>query len=163
MIDQQNLNKIIVDGMKKVAGYEVVKSNLTSHIPPYPYISFTILNSDTKKGTYSDNDSKYIPIIQIWSITVQGDKDNEVLEISYSLKDWLEETGRHYLKENGIIVQNVGAITPRDTFLTVEYEYRKGFDVTFCLTNIIDKAKEEVETIESYEFNIEKEKKDGKK
>ncbi len=151
MIEQRNLNKIIVDGMKLVAGCEIVKSNLTNHIPSYPYISFSILNFDTKKGTYSEkDDDKYTLAVQIWSVTIQGENDNQVLEIAYELRDWLEETGRQYLKESGIIVRAVGEISDRDTLLTVEYEYRKGFDVTFCFINRIKKEKE---LIESFEFN----------
>ena len=59
-------------------------------------------------------------------------------------RDWLEEAGRLELADQGIVVGHVGAIHNRDTFLTLEYEYRKGFDVVFSLMNVVDKEREEV-------------------
>ena len=37
------------------------------------------------------------------------------------------------MKDNGVIVQSVTNITNRDNILTVEYEYKNGFDVVFYL------------------------------
>lgn len=55
MIDQESMNRLITSGLKSVTGCEVVKSNIANApIPPYPYISFTIIRTETGKGTYSD-------------------------------------------------------------------------------------------------------------
>lgn len=144
----------MTEGLKAVTGCEIVKSSLAgAPVPPYPYISFTILNTDTGKGTYSEDGMKYIPMKQTWSFTVQGDEDDSALCVAMDAKDWLEETGRKYLNDNGIVVQSVGAITNRDSLLTVEYEYRKGFDAVLSVMNVI--RGQEEETIDS--VNIEKE------
>lgn len=155
MIDQEKINILIADKLKEVTGCEVVKANMASApIPPYPYLSFTVLNTDTKKGTYSAAlGVKFIPLTQSWSFTVQGDKDNETQLAAMKARDWLEETGRNYLNDNGIVVQGVGAITNRDTLLTIEFEYRKGFDAVLSIMNVVDGENEE--TIDSAE--IEKE------
>lgn len=151
MIEQKIINVIITEGLREATGCEIVKSNLAgTPIPSYPYISFTILNSDTKKGTYSVGVSgRYISVKQNWSFTVQGKDDDEAFRIALLAKDWLEETGRRQLGDQDVIVESVGAITNRDTFLTVDYEYRKGFDVVLSLMNIIkEQEKEIIEQIE---------------
>lgn len=155
MIDQEKINLLITAGINGVTGCEVVKANMANApIPPYPYLSFTVLNTDTKKGTYSAAlGAKFMPLTQTWSFTIQGDKDNEAQLVAMKAKDWLEETGRLYLNDHGIVVQSVGAITNRDTLLTIEYEYRKGFDAVLSIMNVVDGENEE--TIDSAE--IEKE------
>ncbi len=155
MIDQEKINISITGKLRDVTGCEVVKSNLSSApIPPYPYISFTVLNTDTKKGTYSvSGGRRYTSLTQTWSFTVQGDKDGQTQLVAMKAKDWLEESGRSYLNDRGIIVQGVGAITDRDTLLTVGYEYRKGFDAVLSIMNVVEEW--DGETIEQAE--IEKE------
>lgn len=154
MTDQRNINLAITEGLKAVTGCEVVKSNLAGvPIPPYPYISFTILNTETRKGTYSGKGTRYMPLTQTWSFTVQGDNDDEALEKAMEARDWLEENGRLELGDHGITVQRVGAVQNRDTLLTVGYEYRKGFDAVLSLMNLVQEP--EAGTIEK--ANIEKE------
>lgn len=155
MIDQERINVVITEGLKAVTGCEVVKSNLANApIPGYPYISFTITNTDTKKGAYAvSGDSRSIPLTQTWSFTVQSDQDNEAQIKAMEARDWLEDTGRLYLADRGIIVQSVGAITNRDTLLTVQYEYRKGFDAVLSLVSMT--ADQEKETIEHADMKEE--------
>lgn len=152
MIDQEKVNVLITGGLKEATGFEVVKANLANApIPPYPYISFTVLNTDTRKGTYSvSGGRRHMPLTQTWSFTVQGNRDNEAQLIAMKAKDWLEETGRTYLSDEGVIVQSVGAITNRDTLLTVGYEYRKGFDAVFSVVNEV--GGESVEQIDFAEI-----------
>lgn len=145
MTEQKQINRVIAEGIKAVTGCEVVKANLTkAPIPPYPYISFSITQTETRKGTYSEGEKCYIPLSQTWSITVQGENDDEALQKAMEARDWLEEAGRLELADQGIVVGHVGAIHNRDTLLTLEYEYRKGFDVVLSLMNVVDKEREEV-------------------
>lgn len=154
MTNQKNINLVITEGLKAVTGCEVVKSNLAGvPIAPYPYLSFTILNTETRKGTYSGTGKRFIPATQTWSFTVQGNDDDETLEKAMAARDWLEETGRQELYDHGIVVQSISAITSRDTLLTVDYEYRKGFDVVLSLINVVEIP--ERETINKAEIKKE--------
>lgn len=155
MIDQKAINILITEGLKEITGCEVVKANLAgAPIPDYPYISFTILNTDTRKGTYSGGAAgNYIPARQTWSFTVQGSDDDETFRIGLLSKDWFEESGRRLLNDHGVVVESVGAITNRDTLLTVSYEYRKGFDVVLSLMNVIQVR--ETEVIDQVDFEKE--------
>ena len=94
-----------------------------------------------------------MPITQTWSFTVQGDRDNEAQMVAMKAKDWLEESGRLYLNDNGIVVQSVGAITSRDTLLTIGYEYRKGFDAVLSIMNAVED--QDIETIDQAEIKKE--------
>lgn len=154
MIDQKKVNLIITKGIKAVTGCEVIKSNLAgAPIPPYPYISFTILRTETRKGTYSGKGVRYMPLTQTWSFTVQGNDDDRTMDIAMKARDWLEETSRLELSDCGIIVQSVSAVQNRDTMLTVDYEYRKGFDAVLSMVNEVQESADE--TIEK--ANIEEE------
>lgn len=154
MIDQKSINLIITEGLKTVTGCEVVKSNLAgAPIPSYPYISFSILNTENRKGTYSGKGKRYLPLTQTWSLTVQGDDDDKTMMIALKARDWLEEAGRLELGDHGIIVWSAGAVQNRDTLLTVAYEYRKGFDIVLSLMNEVQEP--EIETIDN--VNIEEE------
>ena len=139
MIDQEAMNRVITAGLKAATGCEVVKSNIANApIPLYPYISFTVTRTVTETGTYSvESGARFIALHQTWSITVQGEKDNEAQRLALLAKDWLEESGRLELNDAGIVVRSVGDINNRDTLLTVNYEYRKGFDVVFSMMNVI--------------------------
>ena len=94
-----------------------------------------------------------MPLTQTWSLTVQGDNDNKTQLAAMKAKDWLEEAGRLYLNDHGIVVQNVGAITNRDTLLTIEYEYRKGFDAVLSIMNVVEAR--DGETIDTAELKEE--------
>lgn len=150
MIDQRKVNLCITEGLKQATGCEVVKANLAgAPVPEYPYISFTILNTETRKGTYSvmNNRERLIPLVQTWSFTVQGDDDDETLEAAMKARDWLEEAGRIALGDQGIVVQRAGQIQNRDTLLTVDYEYRKGFDAVLSIRNIVETDQEIIEHV----------------
>lgn len=153
MIEQVRINTIITEGLKRECGCEIIKSNTTARMPPYPYLSFTILTTENRKGTYSGQGTRTIPVKQTWSFTVQGDQDDETLETAMKARDWMEEAGRLHLNDRGIVVQSLGAVTSRDNLISIEYEYRKGFDMVLSLVNTVELP--ETETIE--QINIEKE------
>ncbi|WP_405378836.1 LIC_12616 family protein [Phascolarctobacterium sp.] len=138
--------------LEKYTGCTCVPSNTTKQMPAYPYISFTVINTEVRKGTYAAaTDDKgaavlFMPLLQKWSFTAQSDDEAVAFEKAMLVSDFFAEVERLYLADNGIIVADVGAITPRDNLLTIEYEYRKGLDVTIRLNNVIGETT--AETIE---------------
>ena len=79
-----------------------------------------------------------MPATQVWSVTVQGKNDTETQNLALKARDWLEEVGSITLNDAKAVVSDVGDIVNRDTLLTINYEYRKGFDVTFSLMNVVE-------------------------
>lgn len=142
MINHAEIRKIIVDLLKAHVGVEVVLANQPSRKPEYPYISFTVtspmIRTGGTYGRYSDGIDRK-PVTQVWSITVQAQTADEAQTIAQKAFDFFD---RFYdgLTEHNIVVVRVGDISDRDTFLTIDYEHRCGFDVTFGLMNEIDRS-----------------------
>lgn len=146
-------NTLLCAKITDVLGCTVVKSNITKDIPAYPFVSFTVLNIHTKKGTYgNDGETKFSQASMTYSWTVQAADDYRALELAQQLHDWFEETGRLWLKDNGMTFTGVGDITERDNMITVEYEHRKGFD---CVMNVLNKVEQSSEVIETFEPKYE--------
>lgn len=160
MIPQAQIQQKMLSRLEKYTGCLCVPSNTTHDLPVYPFISFSIINTAPRKGTYAEGtitkDGKevavlYIPLLQKWSFTVQSQDDAEALRIAMLIVDFFAEAKRQELADNNIIVADVGAITPRDTLLTIEYEYRKGLDVTLRFNNVIEK--DTTNTVETLALN----------
>ena len=149
MIPFSEFRNTVVNKIKAALDIEVIRSNQNSAPPKKPYISYTITTlMNTNNGAYGEyvENGKKISskeFQQIWSFTVYADDDLQSKEISIALYDYLDNTGSDDLAENGVVIQRIGNITNRDTLLTVDYEYRNGFDVTFNLTSVIERDSED--------------------
>lgn len=148
---------VITTKLKQVLQCEIVKSNQIHKKPPYPYVSFTITTPvHAEGGTYceAEDGTRYRDLLQTWSVTVQSEKDNEANELAMKAFDWFQVQGNFDLQDNGIVVADVSDITNRDNLISIEYEYRYGFDVTFRMRHEITRTKEEQEnTIETIDLN----------
>lgn len=155
MIDIEHLRTTVASGLRDYLGCPVVRSNQNEEPPPYPYCSYTITQlMSENKGTYGEyedgTDRK--PFTQTWSITVQSGDSSESMTLAVKAHEWLDHIGRIYLNDNGVIIQSVGNISNRDNILTVEYEYRNGFDVVFWLFNEVDSPKESTGYVEGVDL-----------
>jgi hypothetical protein len=157
MIDVENLQRTVVKGLKEYLGCPVIRSNQNVEPPAYPYVSFTIITlASENKGTYSvyDDDIDRKSVTQTWSITAQAADNSESVNLAYKAREWLDHFGTVHLNDNDVIVQSVTSITNRDNVLTVGYEYKNGFDVTFWLMDEVA-APEYAGYIETVDFNGE--------
>ena len=159
MIEYKKKRDTIVNLLKAHTGVEVVLANQAAHIPPYPYISFTITTPMTANngtyGRYNDGFDRK-PVNQIWSITSQAQTLDEAQETAQKAHDFFDR-GYEVLAEDEIVVVRLGDITSRDNFLTTEYEYRCGFDVTFGLMNEIERSELDEGEIETSNIILEQE------
>lgn len=151
MIDYDGIRAVIAKGLSEYLKCPVIRSNQAKEPPSYPYISYTItMLASQNNGTYGeylDNIDRK-PVTQTWSITALSDKDGESTQLANKAVDWLECVGSTYLNENNIIVQRVGNVTNRDNFLTVEYEYRNGFDMVIYLMNETTRQADTIDNVE---------------
>lgn len=91
MIDQ-DYESTIVNELSQYTGCTVVLANQTAPMPPYPYISYTIITPvRAVGGTYCDQKSGvlYQPMEQTWSFTVQSDDSRLCRKKSMLLYDFL--------------------------------------------------------------------------
>lgn len=143
MIDYEHLRVTVVKGLKKYLSCPIIRTHQNVEPPPYPYVSYTITTLATEnKGThgeYSDGMARK-PVSHIWSITVNSDDNFESVTLANKARDWLDYVGTKYLNDNDVIVQSLTGVTNRDNILTVEYEYRNGFDCFFtCFDEVVGK------------------------
>lgn len=148
MIDYKETEKLIVNGLQAwltEKGYNcpVIMSNQTAPVPDYPYISYTIttpVGANMKGYGVAEDGTRFKPLTQVWSFTAQSDDDIESINCALAAYDWFALVGNIYLSDNNIVAQRVENIVNRDSLVTIEYEYRRGFDVEFLLMHTIDKA-----------------------
>ena len=157
MIDYEKMRLTVAKGLREYVGCPVVRSNQNEEPPPYPYLSYTIttLLSENKGsyGEYEDGKARK-PFTQTWSISALSNDDAESLTLACKAREWLDRVGTTYLNDNDVICQSVGSVTNRDNFLTVEYEYRKGFDAIFWLFDTIEGTAENDGYIESVDYGV---------
>lgn len=150
MIDYEKLYKTVAKGLKDYLGCPVIKQNQNKKRPDYPFLSYTIITPMSEnKGTYSQyqDGTERKSYTQTWSISSFSDDSEESLILACKAREWLDNVGTLYMNDNDVIVQSVGSVTNRDTFLTTDYEYRNGFDVVFWLYDTVVKDVPTIETV----------------
>lgn len=151
MIDYENLRKTVVKGLKEYLKCPIIRSNQNAEPPKYPYLSYTIITPMSENnGTYGEYDDGKArkSVTQTWSITVQSDDNNESLNLANKAKEWLDYAGTTFLNDNNVVVQSVSNVSNRDNIISIEYEYKNGFDVFF---NVFDEVTSNIETVENIE------------
>lgn len=151
MIDYENLRKTVVKGLKEYLKCPIIRSNQNAEPPKYPYLSYTIITPMSENngtyGEYGDGKARK-SVTQTWSITVQSDDNDESLNLANKAKEWLDYVGTTFLNDNNVVVQSVSNVSNRDNIISIEYEYKNGFDVFF---NVFDEVTSNIETVENIE------------
>lgn len=149
MNKQSQLLNDIVNALQGVLNCPVIKANQHSPVPPYPYVSFTIITPMVANGgtwgEYEDG-TRTKPFKQVWSFTVQSDDDSQALELSMQMYEFFDRRNSD-LSDKGIVAERVSNIANRDNFITIQYEHRYGFDVTFSFMRESTSVIEEPELV----------------
>lgn len=150
MIDNEKLRTVVVEGLRDHLNIPVVRGNQNAAPPEYPYLSYNITTLESaNNGTWGKYDDGFdrIPVTQTWSVTVQSDKEAESVTLAVKARDFLCHSGTCYLNDNDVIVQSVTNITSRDSLISIEYEYKNGFDAVFWIMNEEENPIEMIGTI----------------
>ena len=160
MIDYENIRLVVAKGLKEYCKCPVIRSNQNEKPPEYPFISYTVTTlMSQNNGTYGEYEdgAERKPFTQTCSISALSKDNTESVTLACKAREWLDRVGRTYLNENNVIVQTVGSVTNRDNFLTIDYEYKNGFDVVFWLYDTIKEMAEQdgyIETTDLGGINI---------
>lgn len=140
MLSDFEAEPYIVTQLEQYAGCPVVLSNQTSPMPPYPYISYTIITPvHADGGTYCLKDGIYYqPMLQTWSLTAHFDDCRACQRLGMRLYDFFARAGRMALQRKNIAVSSKTNLMQRDNLLTVQFEYRCGMDVTFRMMHQLE-------------------------
>jgi hypothetical protein len=140
MIEYEKMWQAIVKGLSSYLSIPVIPSNQNAAPPGYPYISYTVTSPvSANKGTYSEHEDGTASkqFTQTASFTALSDNELESVQFATMARAYFDYAGTVFLNDNDVVVQSVGGVTNRDNFLTVEYEYKNGFDVFFALNDVI--------------------------
>ena len=159
MTNYEKMRRAVATGLKQYCKVPVIRSNQNESPPDGDYLSYTVTTLKGENlGTYSvyDDGMERKPFIQIWSISSISSDNSRSVQNACSAHEWLDHAGTLYLNDNDVIVQSVGAISNRDNFLTVGYEYKNGFDVTFLIFDEITNNSDQI--IDEANFTVSEEK-----
>lgn len=142
----REVEKVIITGLEAYLSLEnrpckAILANVNTPSPKYPYVAYTPTQAVVENnGTYGirEDGTRIKAFDSTFSFTVQSDDEDESVFLAVRARKWFDAVGVVYLSDNGISVKRVGSVLNRDTMLTIEYEYRNGFDVTFTLLEEID-------------------------
>lgn len=161
MINLRANEIVIVENLKKYLTTdgrpcEVIRQNQVAEAPPYPYVSYTLTTPvSSDQGTYceAEDGTLYKNVLQTWSFTVQSDDQDEAMTLALKAYAFFSSVGVTLLADNKIMVSRVRDVTTRDNLITIQYEYRNGLDVTFCLLySITPDAQLSDDVIETIDF-----------
>lgn len=145
MIDYERIRTIIAKGLKDYCGCPVIRSNQNEEPPAYPFISYTVTTlMSQNNGTYGEYEdgTKRKAVTQIWSISALSDDNSRSVALACKAREWLDCFGTTYLNDNDVIIQSVGSVTNRDNILTIEYEYKNGFDIVIWLYDTVENTED---------------------
>lgn len=157
MIDNRACEKTIQNGLQAYLNEHmsrqcnVVLGNSKYPAPQYPYLSYNITTPIVARGgtweQHENNDQ--MQLLQRWSFTAQSDSVDESIQMAMLAYEYFDHVGRLYLSDNGIVVVSVSDINNRDNMLSIAYEHRNGFDVTFRMTHTVERPDAgQIETVE---------------
>lgn len=142
----REVEKVIIRGLEAYLGtenrpFKLVLANLNTPTPKYPYGAYTptqpVVENGGTHGIREDG-TRIKEFDSTFSFTIQSDDEDESVFLAVKARSWFDVVGVTYLSDNGIAVKRVGSVTNRDNMISIEYEYRNGFDVTFTLLEEID-------------------------
>lgn len=151
MINQKKIESAIIKGLQDYLKYPVILANQHSPAPSYPYVSFTVTSlKAANNGTYASHHDGvfYKHYRQRWSFTAQSDDDDQCSEIALKAYNWFSQIAITYLSDNEIYIERLEDINNRDNLITIQYEYRRGFDVTFVVMDVIEYDFETIEKVD---------------
>lgn len=155
--------------LKKEKSCTLIWANPHTPTPPKPY---GVFNMTARVVDYRDaietseqlNRYQHRQIKQTVSLTFRGrNKDmlREANDIAEHARRWLSLWGEPVLTRNNLVVETIGQISDRTTFIVDSYDYKVGFDVTFRTMQVDnyrklyqdDKTKENYDIIETVVVN----------
>lgn len=155
LIKHSEIRNPIVSNLNKYMEIPVIQSEETGEQPPYPFMTFSLNSPYLPLGHNSweivtENDKTFTRetehFEQVYSFTIIGEDEDDVQDNLMKAIQFFKVLGVQDLKDNGIAIVEVYNAQKRDTFLTIDYERRAGFDVKIRVAHNIDiEIREEID------------------
>ena len=157
MIKHSEIRNPIVSSLNEYMGIPVIQSEDSGEQPAYPFMTFSVnspylpLAHNSKEEIEEDGKSitrETEHFEQVYSFTVIGEDEDVVQDNLVKAIQFFKVFGIQILKDNGIAIVEVYNAQKRDTFLTIDYERRAGFDVRIRVAHNLDFENEIIENVE---------------
>lgn len=157
MLQVSQIRSAIVKGLKSFTTAPTIVAEQGGNQPSYPFttLKFTTLGDKIGHATQYMRGTSTVyeqDIEMVMSVSCYSDKIGAAEELAYNALQYFELEGIDSLTEQNITVVETTALTDRTTFLTVNWEYFIGFDVTLRVRAQVVK---EAEFIDNVELNAE--------
>ena len=156
MTKHEFVRNAIVKGLHEYMGILVIESSTIGNMPPYPFITYTITSPYLGIGYMEDYYEEENTRIQnrhvqhyerVFSFTIVANDVDEAMNRCMQAMQYFKCDGVWELKDKNIVIVEVNSATTRDTFITIDYERRYGFDVRIRLCE--EEARETENIIET--------------
>ncbi len=150
MINLSAIRNPIVKGLRDSTGLTTIIADQSAEQPPYPFIGLKFTTTGLSVGQAAEGMEGYDATIEqdlelVLSATSYSDDLDESFNNAQKALAWFKGAGWLSLSDVGITIVRTEPMTNRDTFLSIEYERRHGFDVRL---RVKGKAEYEVDIIE---------------
>lgn len=159
MLNIDEIRSYIIRNLNKTTGIKTIVAEQSSEQPPYPFntIKFTTLGKKIGRamqymkedGQYTEQDIEMILSVTSFSAGTENEID-QATNNAYKALQFFEIDGIEVLQDKNIAVVKTTELTNRDTFISIEYERRAGFDVRIRTRAQLVKA---IDTIDSVNIN----------
>lgn len=159
MLRIDEIRSTIIRNLKLTTGITTIVAEQSSEQPPYPFVTvkFTTLGKKVGRvaqymkddGQYTEQDIEMILSVTSFSADTEDEID-QATDNAYKALQFFEVNGIEVLQDNNIAVVETTELTNRDTFISIEYERRAGFDVRIRTRAQLVK---EIDTIEAVNIN----------
>ena len=144
MTSHDIVRNAIVKGLHDYTQLLVVQSSTIGNMPKYPFITYSVTSPYLQLGMDEEYTEEINSVIRnrhvfhyerVFSFTIVAKEEGEAMDYCMRAMRYFRNAGVQELKDKGIVVVEVTNVTARDTFITIDYERRYGFDVRIRLVN----------------------------
>jgi hypothetical protein len=129
-IDYVSLISSIVKVIKAETQRPIVPQDTTEERPKFPYCTYTVTSPYLAKGTQYGGENLTEDVEVVISLTWISEESIEVLDLAQrTATAFKHQANRQTLADAGLSVVRLDGFARRDTFITIEYEKRMGFDL----------------------------------
>lgn len=144
MTSHDMIRNAIVKGLHDYTRLLVVQSSTIGNMPKYPFITYSVTSPYLQLGMDEEYTEEINSVIRnrhvfhyerVFSFTIVAKEEGEAMDYCMRAIRYFRNAGVQELKDKGIVIVEVLNVTARDTFITIDYERRYGFDVRIRLVN----------------------------
>ncbi|MGG0666966.1 hypothetical protein ABE073_00295 [Lederbergia citrisecunda] len=134
MLELNSIRTPLIKGIKAFTGNTVIMADQAGKPPNYPYYTLKIVTAGqtiVQSAEKVVGDQVILSQVTelVVSVTSFSDKLDQSFDDAYKALEWFKGAGMYYLQDHNITIVKTYPLDNRDTFLSVDYERRHGFDV----------------------------------